>query len=155
MKARLIKTKDNKLRILCEDGTLAICSGTLLYDFLTNFKISSFKRGTAGRWDIDYPDMSSYPGETMAHISDARQLVVYDITPFSFMLSETPDYIEYLSTEEYAKRHNVSPEMIKVYCRNNRVAGAKKVGSRWAIPATAPYPVENRKPTSGRYKYKK
>lgn len=151
MKARLIKTKDNKLRLLCEDGTLAICSKVLLFDFLTNFDKVNFNGGDAGRWDEESPDMVSYPGKTFAYITDTQQLVVYDISPFSFAISESPDFLEYLSTDEYAKRHNVSREIVKVYCRDGRIAGVKKIGNRWAIPETAPYPVEDmsRKPTSG------
>lgn len=151
MKARLIKTKDNKLRLLCEDGTLAICSKVLLFDFLTNFNTSSFSGGDAGRWDTETPDMNSYPGKNIAYITDTLQLVIYDFAPFSFAVSESPDFMEYLSTDEYAKLHNVSREIVKVYCRNGRIAGAKRIGNRWAIPETAPYPVEDgsRKPTSG------
>lgn len=151
MKARLIKTKDNKLRLLCEDGTLAICSKVLLFDFLTNFKTSSFSDGAAGRWDTEAPDMNSYPGKNIAYITDTLQLVIYDFAPFSFAVSESPDFMEYLSTDEYAKRYNVSREIVKVYCRQGRIAGAKRIGNRWAIPETAPYPVggSSRKPTSG------
>lgn len=151
MKARLIKTKDSELRLLCEDGTLATCSKVLLFDFLTNFKTANFSDGKAGRWDMETPDMVSYPGTTLAYITDSRQLVLYDFAPFSFAVSETPKFMEYLSTEEYAKLHNVSREIVKVYCRDGRIEGAKRIGNRWAIPETAPYPVENasRKPTSG------
>ena len=152
MKARLVKTKNGKLRLLCEDGTLAICTKILLFDFLTNFKTCNFTGGDAGRWDIESPDMVSYPGNTVAHITDSRQLVIYDFTPFSFAVSKSPEFMEYLSTEEYAKRHNVSREIIKVYCRDGRIEGAKRIGNRWAIPETAPYPVDviSRKPTSGK-----
>lgn len=151
MKARLIKTKGNELRLLCEDGTLAACPKIVLFDFLTNFKTNKFTGGEAGRWDTETPDMISYPGNTLAYITDTCQLVVYDFTPFSFAVSESPKFMEYLSTEEYAKLHNVSREIIKVYCRDGRIAGAKRIGNRWAIPETAPYPIDdvNRKLTSG------
>mgnify|MGYP004711441013 CR=1 FL=1 len=151
MKARLIKTKDNKLRLLCEDGTLAICSKVLLFDFLTKFNKINFSDGNAGRWNEEFPDMISYPGKTLAYITDSKNLVVNDISPFSFSIFESPDFLDYLSTEEYAKRHNVSSEIVKVYCRDGRIEGAKKIGGRWAIPETAPYPVEDasRKPTAG------
>lgn len=151
MKARLIKTKDNNLRLLCEDGTLAICSKVLLFDFLTNFNKVRFTGGDAGKWDEEVPDMNLYPGKTLAYITDTQQLVIYDISPFSFAISEAPDFMEYLSTDEFAKRHNVSREIIKVYCREGRIAGAKKIGKRWAIPETALYPVESvsRKPSAG------
>lgn len=154
MKARLIRTKDSKLRLLCEDGTLASCSRVLLFDFLTNFNKVSFTGGDAGRWDMGFPDMVTYPGKTLAYITDTQQLVLDDISPFSFAISESPDFIEYLSTDEYAKRHNVSREIVKVYCREGRIVGVKKIGNRWAIPETAPYPVDevSRKPTSGQRK---
>lgn len=158
MKARIIRTDKDKLRLLCEDGTLSTCSGSVLYNFLVNFKTTEFVDGTAGRWDAEYPDMSIYPGKSVAHISDHGQLIIYDFEPFTFMISENPEFVEYLSTEEYAKLHNVSSEMIKVYCRKGRIAGARKVGERsWSIPETAPYPVDSvdRKPTSGRTPVKK
>lgn len=151
MKARLIETKDSQLRLLCEDGTIASCSKVLLFDFLTNFKTSNFTAGNAGSWDNENPDMVSYPGKTIAYITDTRQLVIYDFAPFSFAVSKSPDFMEYLSTDEYAQLHNVSREIVKVYCRDGRLEGAKRIGNRWAIPETTPYPIDDvsRKPTSG------
>ena len=75
MKARIIKTKDSELRLLCEDGTLATCSKVLLFDFLTNFRTANFSDGKAGRWDMETPDMvSGYYSRVYYRLATARAL---------------------------------------------------------------------------------
>lgn len=145
MKARLIRDSNKALKLLCEDGTIANCTDSMLYSFMMDFKRNiSFKDGTEGRWDLVYPDMSMYPGETIAFILKQKQLVINDISPFKKFLDKDVSYRTFLSTEEYAQKYSVSSEMVKVYCRNGRLKGAKKVGRAWVIPDNAVYPVEKR-----------
>lgn len=145
MKARLIRVSDNDLQLLCEDGTIAECTDTLLYTFLVDFqKNITFKDGTAGRWDSVYPDMSMYPGETVAFILKQKQIVISDMEPFKKFFAADLAYKNFLSTEEYAKKHSVSNEIVKVHCRNGRIEGARKVGRAWIIPENAEYPTDKR-----------
>ena len=146
MKARLIKDTNNKSVILCEDGTIAACTDELLYEFLVDFgKNISFVEGKEGRWDLEYPDMALYPGTTLASILDNKQLVISDFKPFLRFISKDAMYDNYVSSAEYAKLHNVSYEIIKVFCRDGRIPGAKKIARNWVIPKNAPYPVEPRR----------
>ncbi len=145
MKARLIRNTDNELQLLCEDGTIAECTESLLYSFLMDFQGNvSFKNGTAGRWDQVYPDMSMYPGETLAFILPQKQIVISDMSPFKMFFANDLAYRNFISTEEYAKKHSVSVEIVKVYCRSGRIEGARKIGRAWIIPENAEYPTDKR-----------
>ena len=151
MKARLIKDAKQRYMLLCNDGTIAAAEDPVLYDLLTGFRRNNgCFAGTSGRWDLEYPDMSVYPGETIAFIADNDSLVLYHFDPFSSLLSSDSTMLGYISTQEFAERNNKSVEIVKVYCRNNRIPGAVKMGGTWLIPKNAEYPVEeqNRKPGS-------
>lgn len=144
MKARLI-VENKKLRILCEDGTIVECTDSLLYSFLMDFQQgTTFSGEITGRWDSVYPDMSMYPGETVAFILKQKQLVINDISPFKMFLANETAYRNFLSTTEYAKKHSVSNEIVKVHCRQGRIEGARKIGKTWAIPENAEYPADKR-----------
>ena len=143
MKARFITDLNNKKVILCEDGTIAECTDELLYTFLVDFgKDVSFVSGSLGRWDTEYPDMSLYPGTEFASILDSRKLVITDFAPFTRFVSKDAMFDNYISSMEYAKLHNVSYEMVKVYCREGRIPGAKRIARNWIIPQNATYPIE-------------
>ena len=143
MKARLITDSNKKKVILCEDGTIAECTNELLYTFLVDFgKKVSFINGSLGRWDTEYPDMSLYPGTELACILDSRKLVITNFKPFTQLVSKDAMFNDYISANEYAKLHNVSYEIVKVYCREGRISGAKKIARNWIVPKNAEYPVD-------------
>jgi len=144
MKARVIKDIDKNLKLLCEDGSIANCTDSFLYSFFVDFKKNiSFINGKEGRWDI-YPDMNMYPGETVAFIVN-QQLVINDIEPFKKFFDNEIVFRKFISVDEYAKKHSVSHEIVKVHCRNGRIKGARKVGRAWIIPENAEYPDDRRK----------
>lgn len=58
--------------------------------------------------------------------------------------------MEYLSIKQTAKKWNLSTRRINVLCSENRIPGAAKIGSYWAIPADAEKPKDERI-KSGRY----
>lgn len=139
MIARLIRTANNELQLLCLDGSICVPNTTVLYNLLTNFSISDSFYGEDGTWKNEINEMSMVPGETLAIITDDKQLVISDFSPFASLVK--PSNYRYLSVEQYATLHNRSSEMIKAFLRQNRIAGAQKVGKSWIIPDDAPYPV--------------
>ena len=146
MISRLVLDSDNEIILLCEDGTISKCNDSILYSLLMDFKkTNTLVKGIDGRWDITYPNMGMYPGETIAFVLKQKQLVINDISYFKkFIVNDTP-FRKYISTSEYAKIHSVTPEIVKVHCRNGRIEGAKKVGRAWTIPENSEYPADCRK----------
>ena len=58
--------------------------------------------------------------------------------------------MEYLSIKQTAEKWNLSTRRINVLCSENRIPGATKIGSYWAIPVDAEKPKDERI-KSGRY----
>lgn len=152
MKARLVKV-DNDVKILCTDGTISQASPSLMTYFFTRFDEIGIFTGNDGNWSKDYLDMSEYPGETLAYVTDDEKLVVLSSwAAEQAIVPAASDTSKLLTIIEYAKKHNRSKEIIKTFVRNGRISGAVMMGRQWFIPEDAPYPVEeaSRKPTSGR-----
>lgn len=151
MKARLIMTTNDGVKkyfILCTNGTIATASAFNLKAFLTSFNsIESITGDENNRWDTVAMDMGAYAGTTCAYITDNYLLCISDFGPFSVLMTEVPvnwSDTDFLTTKEYAMKHNKSVETIKVHCKNGRIAGAKKTGGVWFIPVNAPYPRDGR-----------
>lgn len=58
--------------------------------------------------------------------------------------------MEYLSIKQTSEKWNISVRRIQVLCSENRIPGAMKIGSYWAIPADAEKPKDERV-KSGKY----
>lgn len=145
MKARMILDEKQRLVLLCADGTIAEVDDTVLYNLLMRFdrKDDYFSGGKRGAWRSDsYPEMATYPGRTIAVIADNDSLIINDSAPFLPLLKYEGNTTKYITTSDFAKRHDKSVEIVKVFCRNNRIPGAKKVGRSWLIPEDAEYPVD-------------
>ncbi len=141
MKARLLKGQNGNVMILHANGTISNSSTSVLANFLMNFKDASNFSGNDGEWNTNYRDMSLYPGETLAYIDDGFALVILDSTEFEGLINGPQELPHYISLVEYAERVDKSVEIIKVFCRNGRIPGARKLANRWMIPEDAPYPV--------------
>ena len=143
MKARLIENDSGKLQFLYSDGTIANSTNEKLLSFLSDFKNCDSFYGQDGKWKTEVlPDMTMYPGTTRALISDDYNLMIMDFSPFSSLLDmKAFQNMNYISAMEYGALHNRSAEVIKVYCRDGRIPGAKLIGKSWAIPADAAYPI--------------
>jgi len=139
MLARLIENTHGYL-FLYADGTFAKANQRTARDFLHEHKNAASFTGRDGQWKSLGMDMALYDGRTCAYISDEGALVILDFDPFALLL-RIPAEPEYISTKEFAARHNRSADMIKVLCREGRIAGAKKVGNSWLIPESAQYPI--------------
>lgn len=150
VKARLIKDKENRIALLLADGSSVVApSVSVLSSLLFNFKSVEdfgFDRGPEN-WNGEYPDMLMVPGQNLAYVTDSLQLVVEDVSPFLAVFEQVKTTVpieDVLTAAEYAKKHNKSVEQVKVFCRNGRIWGAKKIGRDWVIPADAPYPADTR-----------
>lgn len=60
------------------------------------------------------------------------------------------DNMEYLSIRQTSEKWGISVRRIQVLCAENRIPGATKIGSYWAIPANAEKPNDERI-KSGKY----
>ncbi len=153
MKSRLISNSGNPL-LLCNDGTISLVTNQLAAHFISHFHDVNIFTGSDGKWTSSTLDMSQYPGETLAYVTDGGELVITDpwLIEYAFIQNRLDEEPKYLSLLEYAHKHNRSKEMIKSLIRNKRIMGAFRVGNQWLIPEDAPYPIEDRmrKPTSGR-----
>ena len=141
MITRLIENSKGQLHLLCSNGSIVIPNeeNNYLSSLLIDFKLAKDFAGSDGCWKDHTPEISMYPGKTIAYVTNNKELVIVDFEPFKHILeSKKP---EYLSTEEYGKKFNKSAEIVKVFCRQGRIFGAVKIGSSWFVPKDAPYPV--------------
>lgn len=53
--------------------------------------------------------------------------------------------MEYMSAKEAAEKWGITRRRVQVYCIEERIPGAKKVGSQWIIPKEAEKPEDPRK----------
>lgn len=52
--------------------------------------------------------------------------------------------MEYISIHDISKKWNMKERKITAFCRDNRIAGARKVGKVWLIPSDALKPLDKR-----------
>jgi len=50
----------------------------------------------------------------------------------------------YITAKEYAKKYNLHPRTVQIWCAEGRIKGAFKFGTSWAIPDKAPRPKDHR-----------
>lgn len=150
MKARLIKNNEDRVILILSNGALIDTPslstlGVMLFHF-KNIDDFGLERD-APVWTSEYPDMLAIPGENLAYITDSSQLVIEDVSPFVAVFEQVKATVpieSVITAAEYAEKHNKSVEQVKVFCRNERIWGAKKIGRDWVIPADAPYPTDTR-----------
>ena len=150
MQARLLQNA-NGLWLLFSNGLMVVPSKNDLKNLFFSFKMfKSLQKSTTTakptqKWNDECPEMSAYPGKTLAYIGDTQHLVIVDPQPFEVLLNGTDRLIgDYLSVAKYAQIYNKSPEQVKVFCRTGRIPGAIKLNRDWIIPYDAPYPLDQR-----------
>jgi len=52
---------------------------------------------------------------------------------------------DYLKVHDFSKRWGISVRQVELLCKNNRIEGAIKFGTAWAIPKDTPKPDDLRK----------
>ena len=53
--------------------------------------------------------------------------------------------MEYLKTSEAARRWGVTPRTVRLWCGQGKIAGVRREGSLYLVPADAPLPMDGRK----------
>ena len=53
-------------------------------------------------------------------------------------------HMEYLSIKQISEKWGISTRRIQILCGEDRIPGAVKIGSYWAIPANAEKPKDDR-----------
>ena len=149
MKARLIADEKGNW-LLFADGIMLPAAKREIQNILFNFRtlsqdlVASAKKQMYS-WNNEYPDVQSVPGETLAYVTDAAELVVVNSAPFIPLFEDVHYSIDDMETAlDYAIRHHKSVEQVKVFCRAGRIRGAIKIGRDWVIPKDAPYPLDHR-----------
>lgn len=49
-----------------------------------------------------------------------------------------------ITAKEYAEKHGVNYQYVRVLCNQRKIKGAKFVGREWQIPENAVYPAQKR-----------
>ena len=121
-------------------------------NFFSRFDEVGIFTGKDGTWTDRFLDMSEYPGETLAYVTDNDQLVVISPWVIETVISKNVVAPKELTLVQYAQKHTRSKEMIKAIVREGRITGAVMRGRQWFIPENAPYPIEekSRNPEAGR-----
>ena len=60
--------------------------------------------------------------------------------------------MEYLSVHDMSEKWNIKERKLTAFCRDNRIAGAKKIGKEWMIPSDAIKPLDKRTKEFENYK---
>lgn len=58
---------------------------------------------------------------------------------------QIPSETNLISSQAYGRINSRSQEQIKVYCRNNRLSGAVRVGRDWLLPKDTRFPEDHRR----------
>lgn len=77
--------------------------------------------------------------------------LAYNIIVVEIVLDAGRFVMEYLSIKQTAEKWGITVRRIQVLCAEERIPGAIKIGSYWAIPADAEKPCDQRI-KSGKYR---
>lgn len=150
LKARLFRDDDQRIKILCFDGSIAIANKMNLKRFYLDFQsVDTICGDVTLRWDTVCSRMEEYKesNDTFAIIKNDGSLVIFDNEPFSIIMESLElDFDQLISVAEYASMVGKSIEQVKVYLRQGRIPNAKKIGRDWVIhkSSVAKYPQDNR-----------
>ena len=140
MKARLVFFKNAYHLLLCT-GKIKKLAKADAQRFIETYDSDLHYAGRT-TWDYGGITMDDYNGDTIARVLDNGNLVVESAEHFRDLMDARD--IKYLSPIEYAQKVGRHRTLINQLCRDGRIPGAKKAGSRWLIPETAEYPGDAR-----------
>ena len=52
--------------------------------------------------------------------------------------------MDYCTVKEIAEKWEITSRMVSIYCKENRIPGAFKLGNMWLIPQEAERPIDQR-----------
>lgn len=133
-----------KARLVRLEGNYILISGDGIDRILTESEVKSFTFDYQ-KQTSDLPcnvDIEEYEGQTILYVNGENNLVIVDK---DFLCQFFSDSIPYLSVSEYAAKHGKKTGIVSRLCSEKRIAGARKKGRDWQIPAFAPYPDDARR----------
>ena len=80
--------------------------------------------------------------ELIACVNDNYSLTI--INPELMHIVLATDHFPYVTTDEFADKHNRKKRIVLRLCSDGRIEGAIQVNSVWLIPEDAPYPADAR-----------
>ena len=80
--------------------------------------------------------------ELMAFVNEKMQLCICNPELMQIVLFS--NVLPYITTDEFAKKHNRKKAIVLRLCREGRIEGAVQANSVWLIPEDAPYPADAR-----------
>ena len=140
MKARLLSF-ENTIQLLLCTGKIKTLSFNEAYNFLSNYNAEEYYQCDS-KWDYENLTMESYRGETIAIVCDEGNLHVSNQELFKQIL-ENRD-AELLTVPEFAELHGKKLAIVRRLCQTGRITGAVRKGKTWLIPASSPYPSDER-----------
>lgn len=122
-----------------DTGRTVVLNSQEIKDFLKNYASESFYASLSSETDVD---SILTEGELLAEVNEKESLVIYNSSLIreSFEIHDFP----YLTTEEYATKHNRKQSIVLRLCRDGRLEGAIQKNTVWLIPADTPYPSDAR-----------
>ena len=139
MKARLLQNNGLLNLLLCT-GDVKNISFLDAKEFILTFDDQTHYAGP-GIWDYEELSMEDFSGETIAVVDDEGVLKIHNAALFRSIVAYEPAKL--LTVPEYAELHNKKTAIVRRFCLDGRIRGAMQKGTRWLIPADAPYPGED------------
>ena len=138
MSVRLLRY-NNEICLSLEEGKTMLLDSREIREFLKNYANRSFYDSLSS--EISEAAIT-VEGELLAEVHENGNLVICNPTLISeaFGVNDFP----YLTTDEYAKKHNRKQGIILRLCRNGRLEGALQKNDVWLIPENTPYPADAR-----------
>lgn len=138
MIAQLIKYHDEYYLSL-EAGALKALSKQEARLFLKNYASESFYNFSEATSSVSINIDESV---VMAAVEDNGELRICSPDLLNDVFSN--DSFPYLTTGEFAEKHNKKLSIVLRLCRDGRLEGALQVNSVWLIPEDTPYPADAR-----------
>ena len=138
MSVRLLRYH-NETYLSLDNGKTMLLDSREIREFLKNYANSSFYDSLSS--EISESTIAA-EGALLAEVHENGNLVICNPTLISeaFGVNDFP----YLTTEEYAQKHNRKQGIVLRLCRNGRLEGALQKNDVWLIPENTPYPADAR-----------
>ena len=139
MKARIIQHND-QLFLCLATGEMKKLSIREARNFIKNYdKEDNYSILDSDKVDLIESDIANK--EPLAVVDDTG-LHIYNAVFLRKMLDSAA--FPYLTTEEFAEKHNRQRSIVLRLCRTGRLRGAKQINGVWLIPEDTPYPEDAR-----------
>lgn len=109
-------------------------------DFLRHYSEKSYYETLKTTSAPEMPEIAEL--ELIACVDDNYSLTI--INPELMQIVLATDHFPYITTDEFAEKHNRKKRIVLRLCSDGRIEGAIQVNSVWLIPEDAPYPADAR-----------